>query len=224
MHRTIDEDLSKLKAKIGEMGTLVEDSLMAVMRAVQDQDMVALAAVDSLEERINELQMQTDHDCLQVLAKQSPLATDLRTILAIVRATADLERMGDQAVNISHCAKELLKKDSELRAPTDFTRMAASTRRMVRDAMQAFERMNSDRAREVLQQDDEIDGFKRRITNELMDAMEKEPTKIRMMFQWVLIARNLERIADHATNLAEEVIFATSGCDVRHGHLDEFKS
>ena len=160
--------------------------------------------------------MQVDEACLNLLARQSPLAADLRLVVAIIKINTDLERMGDQAVNISHNGRRYLM-EPPLKPLIDIPRMAEEVRFMVRAALDAFVTQNLKLAHDVLDRDDSVDTLKNTIFKELLGYMSTDSRSIERALDLILIARNLERIGDHATNIAEDVIFACTGEDVRHG-------
>ncbi|MGZ3685698.1 MAG: phosphate signaling complex protein PhoU, partial [Bdellovibrionota bacterium] len=152
----------------------------------------------------------------ELLARQSPLAADLRLVIAILKISTDLERMGDQAVNISYNAKDYLEGEP-VKDLVDIPRMAKEVKAMVRDALDAFVRQDRTLAEEVLLKDDVVDNLKDKVFHELIAYMTRTPTNIKQALDLILIARNLERLGDHATNIAEDVIFAVTGDDIRHG-------
>ncbi|MGZ3737660.1 MAG: phosphate signaling complex protein PhoU, partial [Bdellovibrionota bacterium] len=172
--------------------------------------------VHELEARINREHMEVDESCLELLARQSPLAADLRLVIAILKISTDLERMGDQAVNIAYNAKDYLEGEP-IKELVDIPKMAAEVKSMVRDALDAFVRQDRKLAEEVLLKDDTVDNLKDKVFHELVQYMSKNPTNIERALDLILIARNLERLGDHATNIAEDVIFAVTGDDIRHG-------
>ncbi len=217
MDRSIDAGLQKLKEKLLMMGGFVEKAIEEATQGLLDGNQERFKRVHEFEEKINDLQMQVDEDCLKLLATQSPLAQDLRSILAMTKINTDLERMGDQAVNISMNGKEYLNRPA-LKPLIDIPRMAEQARFMTREALDAFVKNDVKLAQDVLDRDDAIDQMKDQIFRELLTYMMSDPKKIEQALCLILIARNLERVADHATNIAEDVIFVVSGQDVRHGH------
>ncbi len=198
------------------MGGLVEQSIEKATRALLDRDPKKLAEVYEIERRINGLHIDVDNACMEILARHSPVATDLRLILAVIKINTDLERMGDQAVNISHNTEHYLD-DHAVDAKLNLPRMSQLVRSMVRDSLDAFMSQNFQLAQQVLLRDDEVDEFKNESFKILIEYMKTQPSGIEGALDLLLIARNLERMADHATNIAEDVIFAFTGADVRHG-------
>jgi phosphate transport system protein len=216
MERRFEADLKDLKNRILAMGDLVEKAIGRSNQALAERNMAHFTEVHALEKKINEAHIAVDHACVQVLARLSPMAADLRLIVAVIKINSDLERMGDQAVNISYNAEHYLN-DGTIGIDLDLPAMGASVQAMVRKALDAFMRSDTRLAQEVLESDDEVDEFKNRVFERLIPYMKAQPDKIEAALDLILIARNLERMGDHATNIAEDVIFACTGEDVRHG-------
>lgn len=216
MERHFEAEFRNLKQQILAMGGAVERSIEEATQALIDRDPGGFDRVFELENAINKAHIQVDETCLNLLARQSPLAADLRLVIAVIKINTDLERMGDQAVNIAHNGA-LYLKEPPLKPLIDIPRMAHEVRQMVREALDAFVSQDMALAKEVLHRDDSVDALKNQIFRELLTYMMSDPKAIERGLNLILIARNLERIGDHATNIAEDVIFATSGEDVRHG-------
>lgn len=216
MDRTIDSGLAKLKDKLLLMGGYVEKAIEEATQGLVEQKPERFGRVHEFEKTVNQLHKEVDEDCLNLLATQSPLASDLRTILAIIKINTDLERMGDQAVNIALNADEYLRSPP-LKPLIDIPRMAEQVRFMVRESLDAFVRVDTKMAQDVLNRDDAVDNLKNQIFRELMTYMISDPKRIEQGLNLILIARNLERVGDHATNIAEDVIFIVTGRDIRHG-------
>jgi phosphate transport system protein len=169
------------------------------------------------EARINQMQIEIDENATRLLAREQPVATDLRFITAAMKINTDLERMGDLAVNIAERARSLM--DQKLaRPPVDIPHLANLVESMVRKALDAFVRRDSELARAVLASDDAVDALRDATYGELIRFMERDLTVIRQSVDLLLVTRNLERLADHATNIAEDVLFVVEGVDVRHHH------
>ncbi len=211
-----ETEIKEAKLRILEMAGLVEQSLEHASRALSERDSGLLEVVDRLENKVNQAHKDIDNTCLGVLARLAPVAVDLRMVLAIVKINTDLERMGDQAVNVSKNIRHYLSQEplSEVR---EFTKMVEMVRSMVRDALDSFVNDDVALARKVLESDDAVDDFKRRFVNKMKEKMSDDPGAIEAALNLILMARNFERIADHATNIAEEVIFIRTGDDIRHG-------
>ncbi len=216
MDRSIDSGLAKLKEKLLLMGGYVEKAIEEATQGLVEARPDKFIRVHEFEKTVNQLHKEVDEDCLNLLATQSPLAKDLRTILAVIKINTDLERMGDQAVNIAYNAAEYIKAPP-IKPLVDIPRMAEQASTMVREALDAFVRTDLKLAAEVLSRDDVVDNLKDQIFRELLTYMITEPKRIEQALNLILIARNLERVGDHATNIAEDVIFIGTGKDVRHG-------
>ena len=216
MERHLDLELRDLKEKLLGMGGCVEKAIEEATQALMLREPGRFEKVYELEGSINQSHIEVDDACLRLLARQSPLARDLRWIVAVLKINTDLERMGDQAVNISHNGKRYLSEPS-LKPLIDLPRMAQGVRVMVREALDALVNQDVELAQKVLDRDDEIDNLKDQIFRELLTYMISDPKTIERAMNLILIARNLERLGDHATNIAEDVIFAATGKDIRHG-------
>lgn len=216
MERRFESELKTLKGLILEMGGHVEKAIDVATEALHERNAEKLTNVYPLERKINELHVSIDSQCVELLARQSPFAADLRLVIAIIKINTDLERMGDQAVNIAYNADHYLK-DRRINVADDLTKMATAVKAMVRNSLDAFMRQDIILAQTVLESDDEVDGYKRSMFNQLLPFMKQEPELVESALDLILIARNLERMGDHATNIAEDVIFACTGEDVRHG-------
>jgi phosphate transport system protein len=213
------EELELLKTRLLEMGGLAEDRVRMAVRALVTRDMAALEAVLVGDEVINSLHIEIDDRCLKLLALHQPMAVDLRAIVSAVKINTDLERVGDLAINIAEAALRYLQHPP-VKELIDIPRMAALAEGMLRDALDAFVSRDQTLARQVLDRDDELDSLKTQVFRSLLDHMTTDPDTIQPALDLVLISRHLERIGDHATNVAEDVIFMVSARDVRH-HQDD---
>lgn len=216
MHRHFDDELKNLKEQILAMGNHVEEAVEIATQALIKRQTGTLGRVHELEARINREHMEVDEACLGLLARQSPLAADLRLVVAVLKISTDLERMGDQAVNIAYNTKDYLEVQP-VKDLVDIPKMADEVKVMVRDCLDAFVRQDGKLAREVLNRDDTVDALKDKVFQDLIHYMGNNPTQVEPALDLILIARNLERLGDHATNIAEDVIFAITGDDIRHG-------
>jgi phosphate transport system protein len=210
-----EAELQALRNQLLTMGGLVEERVHRAVHALihrREEDARHIIASDK---EVNDLQMDIDDRCLRLLATQTPLAIDLRLITSAMKINADLERVGDQAVNIAESALALIPQPP-LKPLIDIPRMAQIAEKMIRDALDAFVRHDAGLARDVLRRDDEVDELKDQVFRELLTYMMADPGTIQRALSLVLISRNLERIADHATNIAEDVIFIAEARDVRH--------
>ena len=217
MQRQIDHELNTLRATILEMGNAVEKAIEEATQGLIERNPSRLEKVRGLEDQINIFHMEVDEKCLKIIASQSPLAADLRLILAIIKINCDLERMGDQAMNISYNVKDYLGKP-QLTEAEPITEMARVVRKMVTDSMDAFIRNDILLSEDVLMQDDQVDAAKHKMFKDLVALMKKSPESVDGAVDLLLVSRNLERLGDHATNIAEDVIFASTGRDIRHGN------
>jgi phosphate transport system protein len=212
-------DLAALRRTVSWMGDLVLERLtLAVQSLVERQPDLARLVIDR-DHEINQLQIQIDERALLLLALQNPEAGDLRLVVATIKANADLERLGDQAVNIAEAALHLVDKPA-LPQMILIGTMAQRALAMVRDGLTAFLDRDAAIAREVLRQDDEVDAMKGRVLRVLLDQMMREAGTIERGMELVIVSRNLERVADHATNMAEDAIFLVEARDVRHHRAD----
>jgi len=209
------EELEELQNKLLEMGGLVEASIHNSVKALVDRDEDRAKEVMWGEAQINSKEIEIDELATRLLALFQPMARDLRFITAVIKMNNDLERMGDLAVNITERALTLMK-EPVLRPLIDIPRMAGLAEGMVRRSLDAFARGDAEMARNVLLADDEVDRLRDAVYNELTLFMQEERTTINRAIALMFIAQNLERIADHATNIAEDVLFLVKGIDVRH--------
>lgn len=213
--RHFQEELDTLKERLLAMGGLAEERVRESVRALMDRDAALLDAVLAGDEPINELHIDVDDRCFKLLALHQPMAADLRIIVAAVKINTDLERVGDLAVNIAEAGKRYLQH-APVKPLIDIPRMGELAQRMLRDALDAFVRRDLALAEAVLKADDEVDALKTQIFRELLTYMLQDPATIEPSLDLILISRHLERIGDHATNVAEDVIFILSAKDVRH--------
>ena len=213
--RHFEEDLGQLKARLLEMGGLAEDRLRSAVRGLVDRDLAQLDKVLTGDGALNQLHIEVDDRCFKLLALQQPMAADLRAIVAAVKINSDLERVGDLAVNIAEAAARNLQHP-KVKELIDIPRMAVIAQEMLRDALDAYVRRDVGLAQRVLARDDELDLLKTLVFRELLDYMLKDPPTIKAALDLILVSRHLERTGDHATNIAEDVIFMVSAQDVRH--------
>jgi phosphate transport system protein len=216
MRRLIVE-LDELQLRLLEMGSLVESAIHdSVLSLVERNEQVARRVLSN-EDRINHLEIDIDELAIRLLALQQPMAKDLRFITAAIKINTDLERMGDLAVNIAERSLALLLRPSI--KPFDIPKMANTVQSMVHNSLDAFVKREAELARTVLLSDDSVDSLRDSIQLELTSIMQKDPSVVPQGIDLILVARHLERIADHATNIAEDVLFLIRGVDVRH-HLE----
>jgi phosphate transport system protein len=216
VERHFHTELRQLKDQILAMGGYVERAIEEATQALIRREPDRFKKVMECEAKINQAHIDVDQHCFSLLARQAPLAQDLRLILAFLKINTDLERMGDQAVNISHNAERYLAEPPVAHFLLELTKMAYEVRSMVRDSLDALVKQDGALAQEVLKKDDVVDRLKDQMFTDLKASMKKDPSTIEAALDLLLIARNLERLGDHATNIAEDVIFVTTGKDIRH--------
>ncbi|MEQ1884729.1 MAG: phosphate signaling complex protein PhoU [Bryobacteraceae bacterium] len=209
------EELEQLKSKLLEMGALVELGIQRSISAVTQKDRGAAEEVFRNEKRINQIEVEIDDFAINLLALHQPMATDLRLIVAALKINTDLERMGDLAANIAQRAVSLM--EGPIVSPMiDIPHIGGLVQSMVRKSLDAFVARDADLARSVLASDDAVDSLRTASYHELTSFMEKDPKNIKQALSLLTVTRNLERIADHSTNIAEDVLFLVKGVDVRH--------
>ncbi len=209
------DQIETLKGQLLKMGGLAEERVRASVEALLDRDPVLIEEVLNGDGPLNTLHIEIDDRCLKLLALQQPMAADLRAIMAAVKINTDLERIGDLAVNIAEVAERYVTRPPVKRL-IDIPQMVRTAQEMLRSALDAYVRGDTALARWVLKEDDVLDGLKNQIFRELLTYMLQDPATIEPSLDLILISRHLERIGDHATNVAEDVIFMVSGRDVRH--------
>jgi phosphate transport system protein len=213
--RHFEQELEKLKAKLLEMGALVESAVYRSVQGVVEKDEELAQQVIRNEARINDLEIQIDDLAIGLLVLQQPVAADLRLITVAIKINNDLERMGDLAVNIAQRALDLIR-EAVIQPMVDIPYIAGLVQSMVRKSLDAFVNRDPELARSVLAGDDAVDNLRTASYHELVSYMEKDRENIPQALNLWSVIRNLERIADHSTNIAEDVLFLVKGIDVRH--------
>jgi phosphate transport system protein len=213
--RHFQEELEALQGRLLEMGGLAEERVSAAVQSLVGRNISAIERVLYGDEPINALHVEIDNRCFKLLALHQPMATDLRAIVSAVKINTDLERVGDLAVNIAEAAKRYATHPP-VKKLIDIPQMGDIAQEMLHDALDAFVRRDTALAQQVLNEDDRLDGLKTQIFRELLDYMLKDPATVEPALDLILVSRHLERIGDHATNIAEDVIFMVSALDVRH--------
>ena len=220
MERHFERDLEELKERLLWMGSLAERSVHQAVHSVLDADEKLAETVLREENAINELQIEIDDRVVQLLALQQLIAASISSfVLAIARINNDLERIGDQAVNIAHSATRIFRHP-RVKPYVDLPRMGELAEKMMRDSLDSLVRRDIELARGVLSRDDQVDQLRDQIFRELLSYMMGDSSVVFPAFELILVAKNLERIADHATNIAEDVIYMVAGSDVRHPAVD----
>jgi phosphate transport system protein len=214
--RHFQEELDQLKTRLLEMGGLAEENVRLAVQGLVDRERGIIERVLAGDEPVNRLHIEIDSRCFKLFALHQPMAADLRTIVAALKINTDLERVGDLAVNIAQAAQRYATHPP-VKKLIDIPVMAEIAQNMLRDALDAFVRGDLDLAQHVLDEDDRLDALKTQIFRELLTYMLQDPSTIEPALDLILVSRHLERIGDHATNIAEDVIFIVSARDVRHG-------
>jgi phosphate transport system protein len=220
MKRQFDEELKTLQEKLLQMASLAQDSIATAIKSLEERNEEYANKVLEQEKEINLLDIEIDELCMKLFALRQPMAVDLRLITASLRISSDLERVGDQSVNIIDRTLELLKVPI-LKPLIDIPRMASLAENMVRDSITAFVNRDDALARNVCERDDEVDKLNDQIFRELLTYMMQDHTSIKRAVDLILIGRHLERIADHATNISENVIYFVLGKTIKH-HCEKF--
>ena len=209
------QQLAELKDKLLAMAALAQLAVETAVEAYTRRDKGLCKFVKQNETAINSAQRELDEMAYELLAKEQPMAIDLRFILAVIKINGDLERIGDQSMGIARRTKEILKAE-EIDLPVDFAAMGEFAGRMIRSAVQALLEGDARLADSVREMDDEIDRMNRRAHADLLKLIQEKPRFTQQSMNGILVAKNLERIADHASNIATDVIFWIRGADVRH--------
>jgi phosphate transport system protein len=213
--RHFQDELEQLKTRLLEMGGLAEDRVRTAVDALVRRDAGVVARVLDGDRPINQLHIEIDNRCFKLLALHQPMAVDLRAIVSAVKINTDLERVGDLAINIAEAARRYMRHPP-VKELIDLPRMASIAQVMLRDALDAYVRRDTALAHAVLNADDGLDSLKTQVFRELLTYMLQDPSTIEPSLDLILISRHLERIGDHATNVAEDVIFMVLAKDVRH--------
>jgi len=215
MERHWDQDLEKIRGELLRMGGLTEQMITGVMQALIERDSDHARVVIGTDREVDSLEKLIDEDCLETIARHQPMAVDLRFLVAGMKISTDLERIGDSAVNVAQAAI-VLNQEPQLKPYIDLPRLAELTQAMVRDALDSFVRRDGELGLDVCRRDDLVDGLYKQLFRELLSYMMEDPSTVTRALHLLLIARNFERIADHATNIAEGVIYYVEGRDIRH--------
>jgi phosphate transport system protein len=210
-----ENELTDLKVKILKMGSLVEEAIGQAIQALVERDSDLARKVIASDARINTFDVEIDEECIRLIALRQPTARDLRFVTTAMKITTDLERMGDYAVDIGERVLEL-NEEPQLKPYIDLPRMAEISQAMVRDVLQAFLDRDTRLAYQVINRDDEVDQLTVQIFNELLFYMKKDSTTTSRAIKISYISKYLERVADHATNIAEMVVYMTEGRMIRH--------
>jgi phosphate transport system protein len=219
MERHFHQELKELKEDLLKMGSLVETAIHDAVSGLVSRDSKLAERTIKEDEKINTREISIEKKCLQLLALQQPMAADLRFIVSTLQIIKDLERMGDQAVNIAERAL-ILNQEPPVKPFIDLPKMATLVESMLKDSLDAFVNRDVKKARNVCEGDDQVDNYNEKIFHELLSIMIKDQTTVSRAVYLILIGRSLERIADHATNIAEDVIYMVEGRVIKH-HAEE---
>ena len=219
--RQFNQELEELKTRLMAMGGLVEKQVQDAVAALLDGDTRLAERVIDNDHQVNEMQIRLDEECTRVLARRQPAASDLRLVLAVIRAASDLERIGDEASKIARNAIGLVEANNGSRGFVEVRLISEHVRKMVRDALTSFARFDTELALKVVHEDDQVDSEYQSAMRSLMTFMMEDARAISPVLSVMWILRALERIGDHANNLAEYVVYLVKGLDIRHTDPDE---
>jgi phosphate transport system protein len=220
MARFMIKELDKIKKKILSLGALVEERVRMTSAAVENRDAVIAKKIIDNDWEIDEMEVDIEEECLKILALHQPVAIDLRFIVAIIKINNDLERIGDQAVNIAERVV-IMSKRPEMGFVFDYAPMAEKAEAMLKMSLDALVNVDVDLAYKVITLDDEVDAIKKTAYDRIKETIKKEPNRVGYLINLLLISRHLERLADHCTNIAEEVIYLIEGEIIRLGKYEQ---
>jgi len=220
-----DSELNSVTARVMELGGLVETQIQHAIHALSHFSLEAVAEVEAIELRVNTMEVEIDHELSSIIARRQPTARDLRLLIAFSKATANLERMGDEASKMARMVQSIIEGGAPRSLPTMDLRVAADLASgLLRKALDAFARLDVQAAVAILKEDDlideEFDGFVRKLVTYMME----DPRTISASLDLVFLAKAIERIGDHSKNVAELIIYLVKGMDVRHASMDQIES
>lgn len=219
-----DAELEAVRAKVLEMGGLVESQIINALEALVKADAKLAKEVMMNDHRVNELEVQIDEDCSHIIARRQPAAGDLRMVMSIVKTITDLERIGDEATKIARTALKIYEEDRMFKPRfNEIKTMVALVREMLRTSLDAFARLDVSKTVEVARQDEQVDEQFRAAMRQLITFMLEDPRTISMSLEVLFVAKAVERIGDHAKNIAEYVVYMVKGKDVRHTSVQEME-
>jgi len=216
MTKHFQRELEKIKKKILSLGAMVEERVRMATQAIEEFDGEVAKKIILSDHEIDEMEVEVEEECLKIMALHQPVAVDLRFLVAVIKINNDLERIGDQAVNIAQRVKTITKKE-RFDFVFDYSVMAEKAEAMLKMSLDALVNLDDDLAFKVLILDDEVDAMNKEAYNLIKRAISENPDNVSYLINLLLISRHLERLADHATNIAEEVIYMIEGEIVRHG-------
>jgi phosphate transport system protein len=211
----LQKELQKLKKRILSLGTMVEERVRMAIKAVETRDEKLAKRIIEMDREIDEIEVEIEEECLKILALHQPVAVDLRFISAVIKINNDLERIGDQAVNIAERVVSIARRP-QVTVPFDYKLMAEKTETMLKESLDALVNLDADLAHKVCLKDDEVDDINREIYDKVKEVIRSHPDRVGYMINLLLVSRHLERIADLTTNIAEEVIYLIEGEISRH--------
>ena len=218
----LQKEIEHLKKKILSLSTYVEENLQRAVKSLETRDAALANKAIEADKMIDHMEIDVEEDCLKILALHQPVAVDLRYLVATLKLNSDLERIGDLAVNIAERAAYLATQP-KLDLPFDFSDMAKKAQIMVTKSLNALVNIDAPLAREVLTMDDAVDAINREMYEKISRGIQEHPEELNVLIHMLSVSRNLERIADHATNIAEDVVYMIEGSIVRH-HAETFKA
>ena len=223
MAKHLQRELEKIKKSILSLGALVEDRVRLAIKSIESRNAEIAEQIVSMDYEIDEMEVDIEEECLKALALYQPVAVDLRYVVGVLKINHDLERISDLAQHIAERAIQILQSPA-LPLALDVSPLAAKVRIMLRNSIDAFVGLDVERAREVCQADDEVDACHKQFTVSLKAAIREHPDTVETLLSYLSISRHLERIADHATNIAEDLVYMIEGDIVRHKKVVEPKS
>ena len=218
MAKHFQRELEKIKKSILSLGAIVEDRVRLAIKSIESRDSAIAEQIINMDYEIDEMEVEIEEECLKVLALHQPVAVDLRFLVSVIKINNDLERIADETVNISYRIKTI-SKNKDCMFIFDYALMAEKASAMLKMSLDAMVRLDTDMAYKVCLMDDEVDVFVQNTYEQLKLSILKTPGNAGTLINMFLISRHIERIADHATNIAEEVIYVTDGEIVRHGNF-----
>ena len=224
IYKLYDAELEAVRAKVLQMGGLVEQQIVNALEALVSVNPKLAEEVMEADHRVNALEVQVDEDCSHIIARRQPAAGDLRMIMMVVKTITDLERIGDEATKIARVAQKIYESDRMYKPRfNEITTMVALVREMLRTSLDAFARLDVTKTVEVARQDEQVDEQFRAAMRQLITFMLEDPRTISMSLEVLFVAKAIERIGDHAKNIAEYVVYMVKGIDVRHSSLEDIE-
>lgn len=217
MGRThFEQRLDELTGRLVSMSRFIEELIDTALAALHERDLSKAEAVIIGDREVDAVEVEIEEACVELLALQQPMAGDLRRLVSILKINNDLERIGDHAVNIAETAQALIEKDADWSVPIELSEASTIARGMLRDVLDAYVQMNVDKARDVLARDDRVDRLHEAHLRSMITIMMEEPKRIGSALSLILAGRNIERVADLATNIGEDVVYLVEGMTIRH--------